>query len=157
MENTAVKLDEQALIEEALIKFAALLEDADYATVLEFMGIGRLQFLLRKQMIAELAGLYIALWRLALGRSFPGHADEMFNEFLATYTGTHRGKRGALIVERAREYWAMLQPGGDSDFNNVARHLISFIIKDNRETRSLTLKLALHVRSSYRTIFERLI
>ncbi|MDE5832516.1 MAG: hypothetical protein K2H64_05960 [Desulfovibrio sp.] len=156
MNNVAEIYDKGPFVKAAKENFAAILDNADYATVMEYMGIGRFQFLLRKQMIAELGGLYTALWRLALGRSLPNEADEMFADFLAEYERTHSGKYGALVAERAAQYWEMMGPEGDSDFRNVAQHLISFVVKDQRDSKALTLKLALHIRAMHRTIFERL-
>lgn len=157
MENLAEVIDDETLVEEALNNFAAILDGADYNTPLEIMGIGRLQFLMRRQMTRELAGLYAALWRLALGRSFPKDADRMFTEFLKRYAKTHRGKAGTIVIERATGYWQMLEPCGDTDFNEAARHLISFLIKTQQDTRALTLKLVLHLRIVYRLIFDHLI
>lgn len=157
MENVAEAIDDENVVEEALANFAALLDGLDYAKSLDMLGVGRLQFLLRKQMIAELTGLRIALWRLALARSFPGRADAMFEEFLARYRKTHPGKLSWLAATRAEQYWAMIEPVGDSDFNALARHLISFVVKNRDDTKALTLKLALSVRQDYRYIFDRLI
>lgn len=157
MQNLAEVLDDQAIIEEALANFAVLIDDLDFNQALELMGIGRFQFLRRKQMLIELRGLYMAIWRLALGRSFPQTADAMFTTFLRRYTHSHPDKIGLKISERAVQYWGMLQPSGDADFHNVARHLISFVTAGDEEPRALILKLALHIRSAYRFIFDRLI
>lgn len=153
----AEELYDHQLIEEALANFAALIDDLDFGAELDLMGIGRLQFLRRKQMQIELKGLYIALWRLALAKSFPQDADHMFSEFLARYDQNHHSKNNSETIARAHGYWGMLAPSGDSDFNAVARHLISFLDLEEKETRSLGLRLALHIRSAYRFIFERLI
>lgn len=155
--NVAEVFDEEAVIREALDNFAALIGDMDYNDAINLMGLGRFQFLRRKRMRLELMALYMALWRLALARSFPPHADAMFATFLAEYEGSHTGKACEGVTARAREYWAMIHPVGDSDFSDVARHLTSFLISDQRDVRALTLKLALHIRSAYRFIFERLI
>lgn len=157
MQNLAEEIDEQAIIEQALANFAALLDDIDFAAELELLGITRLQFMRRKQMLLELRGLYAALWRLALGRSFPQDADLMFAIFLRRYGQSHVGKGASQIVERARQYWGMLEPAGDGDFSDIARHLVSFLEREEKDRRPLTLKLALHIRSAYRFIFERLI
>lgn len=157
MTFAAETLDARALIEEALANFAVLSDDADYDGVMDMLGLGKFQFLRRKQMRTELGGLRIALWRLALSRSFPNDADNMFDEFLRRYAASHPDKRGQTTIERAREYWGMLQPGGDSDFNAVARHLTSFLDLDSNIERGITLKLALHIRNDYRFIFDRLI
>lgn len=157
MRNLAEELNDQALIEEALANFAVLLDDLDFTQELELLGVGRFQFLRRKQMLLELRGLSIALWRLALASSFPRDANLMFGMFLQNYGQTHPGKPGQMVVERAQEYWGMIQPLGDSDFSVVARHLVSFSEHDSDQERTLVLKLALSIRGSYRFIFDRLI
>lgn len=157
MENLAEVIDEQSLVDEALANFAVLVDDFDFAADLEVLGIGRFQFLRRKQMIIELKGLYIALWRLALARSFPRFADDMFTIFLRRYTRTHGDKQGQQISERATQYWGMILPHGDGDFNNIAAHIVDLAHREHKDPRALTLKLALNIRSAYRFIFERLI
>lgn len=141
----------------ALDNFAALLDDTDFTAELELTGIGRFQFLRRRQMTLELRGLYMALWRLALAHSFPNDADAMFATFLHGYLTRHPDKAARQAAERARQYWDMLQPMGDADFNDVARHITSFSERDEKTCRTLTLKLALHIRKIYRFIFDRLI
>ena len=133
-----------SVVDATLDKFAALLADADYVQELEIL-------------ITELTGLYMALWRLALGRSFPQDADRMFAMFLERYGRGNPGRRSAHILERAREYWSMLAPQGDADFSPVARHLTSFSTRDAAHAKSMDLKLVLHIRKFYNLIFERLI
>lgn len=158
MSEIAEKLDEQGFVDEALDNFAALMDDGDCDVYLDMMGIGRFQFLRRKQMRAEILGLRMALWRLALARSFPGHAEEMFEKFLEDYAQTHPDKNSRLAVQRGKQYWGMLEPGGDSDFNAVARHLASFQEQDSASgNRAITLRLALNIRRDYKFIFDRLI
>lgn len=157
MQNVAITYDESALIEDALKSFGAIIDDTDYASIFEMMGIGKFQFLRRKQMRLELGGLRMAIWRLALARSFPNDADYMFTEFLRRYVQTHTDKQSVLMARRAREYWGMLLPGGDADFHAVAHHLASFLATHPDENKSLTLKLALYIRNDYKFIFERLI
>lgn len=156
MQNIEEIYEEQDIVQEAMDNFSALLADTSFARELELLGIGRFQFLLRKQMIAEFKGLYIALWRLALARSFPGVADAMFSSFLHGYLLKHKDKAARHIAQRAREYWGMILPGGDSDFTAVARHIISFM-EEPEDNRALTLKVALHIRKIYCFLFERLI
>ncbi len=157
MENLAEVIDEQSLVDEALANFTALIDDFDFCAEMELLGIGRMQFLRRKQMIIEFKGLYIALWRLGLGSSFPRYADDMLTIFLRRYGRRHGDRTGAQIAERASQYWGMILPHGDANFNNLATHLISLQTGDHKDDRALTLKLALHIRSIYRLIFERLI
>lgn len=157
MGNEAEVIDEQSLVDDALANFWALMEDFDYAAILELMGIGRFQFLRRKQMIIELKGLHIALWRLALARSFPRYADDMLTIFLRRYCRAHGDNVGSEISERATQYWGMILPHGDGDFNNVAAHLVQLLTKEQMDDRALILRLALQIRSAYKLIFERLI
>lgn len=157
MQNLAEELDYQALIEEVLANFAVLLDDLDFTHELELLGLGRFQFMRRKQMQLELRSLSIALWRLALGSSFPHDADLIFEMFLRRFQHNHPAKSTPQIIERARGYWGMIQPLGNSDFSNIARHLVSFVDRDGENSKPMILKLALHIRSNYRFIFERLI
>lgn len=157
MQYLAEPDESPAITQVALDNFAVLLDDADFTAELELVGVGRFQFLRRRQMCLELRGLYMALWRLALSRSFPNDADAMFATFLHGYLTRHPEKSARPAAERARQYWGMLQPTGDADFNAVARHLTSFAERDEKAQRTLTLKLALHIRSVYRFIFDRLI
>ena len=141
----------------ALENFKALLADADFTLELELLGIKRMQFMRRRQMQSELMGLYMALWRLALARSFPVDAQPMFELFQQEYTKAHRDKHSHHIVRRANEYWAMLEPRGDADFSEVARHLCSFSMQDPGQVKSINLKLVLHIRKIYKLVFDRLI
>lgn len=157
MQNLAEVFDDESVAREALENFAALLDGADFTAELELMGIGRMQFMRRRQMLVEWRGLYMALWRLALASSFPQDAERMFAAFLRSYDAAHPDKLSARIMERARQYWGMLQPKGDTDFSDVARHLCSFSVQDEKQARNLTLRLVLHIRKIYRIIFDRLI
>lgn len=51
----------------------------------------------------------------------------------------------------------MLEPRGDADFSEIARHLCSFSIQDPSQAKSINLKLVLHIRKIYKLVFDRLI
>lgn len=157
MENAVEPYDEKLLIEEAINNFAVLIDDYDYNGIINLMGIGKLQFLLRKQMMVELRGLRMALWRLAITRPFPYDANQIFENFLNQYELSHTDKRSKESIIRAQEYWGMLQSAGDADFRGVARHLISFLHHDKAEDKALSLKLALFIRQDYIFIFEHIL
>ena len=89
--------------------------------------------------------------------SGPQDAEHIFATFLHAYRIAHPDKLSARIMERAQQYWGMLQPKGDADFSDVARHLGSFSVQDEKQARSLTLRLVLHIRRAYKIIFDRLI
>ena len=157
LQNVAENFFNDDVVQEALDNFASLLDSADFASEFAIMGIGRMQFMRRRQMLTELRGLYMALWRLALASSFPHDADAMFDRFLETYRTNHPDKVSARTIERARGYWGMLQVKGDSDFSDIARHLCSFSENEQQAIRPLALRLALHIRQTYKLIFDRLI
>lgn len=156
-ENTAKVFDPESFAQEALDNFHVVLGDYDFSHELELSRVGRLQFLRRRQMLTEWRGLFMALWRVALAKSFPDDADAMFDAFLLSYTRRNPDKVSARTVERAREYWAMLAPQGDADFSAVARHISSFFVADDKDLRSIVLRIGLHIRQLYTYIFECLI
>lgn len=154
----AAALDAQSeFAQEAVDNFLILLDDLDYNIYYEILGVGRFQFLRRKQMFIELKGLHIALWRLAISSSFPKDAGKMFEDFLEAYSQKHPGKTDAEITARARQYWGMIEPGGGSDFSAVSRHIISFFPPREKDLKAITLRLALRLHASHRFIFDRLI
>ena len=85
-ENTATVFDPESFAQEALDNFHVVLGDYDFSRELELSRVGRLQFLRRRQMLTEWRGLFMALWRIALAKSFPDDADAMFDAFLLSYT-----------------------------------------------------------------------
>ncbi|GFH63230.1 MAG: conserved hypothetical protein [Candidatus Desulfovibrio kirbyi] len=156
MQNAVECFDAEGAAQQAINNFTALLEDTDFAVEMELMGIGRLHFMLRRRMLVEWRGLYAALWRLALSHSFPGDADRIFATFLQTMHGMYQDAQTLQSLVRAKEYWAMLAPVDSADFSPAARHLASFFNQDAMQLRSMNLKLALHIRTVYKFIFDRL-
>ena len=157
MAQAADAATHQNFVQEALDNFAVLLDDTDFTAHLHLMGVGRLHFTRRKQLLLEWRGLYVALWRLALGRSFPQDADAMLEAFRRSDRERHRDKQTPLMLERAEQYWDMMRVTKESDFTEVARHFCSFCQMTEKDTRSLQLKLVLIIRKAYTDIFRRLI
>lgn len=158
MAQAADAATQQDFVQEALDNFAVLLDDTDFAAHLHLMGVGRLHFTRRKQLLQEWRGLYVALWRLALGRSFPQDADAMLEAFCRSYRQRHKdNKMTPQMLERAEQYWDMMRVTKESDFTEVARHFCSFCQLSEKDTRSLQLKLVLIIRKAYTDIFRRLI
>lgn len=157
MQDLAENLDQESFESRALEKFTLFLEETDFALDLELLGIGRLQFMRRRQMLVELRGLYMGLWRLALDSSFPQDADDIFAAFLQRYQLTHPDKVSQQVLERAQGYWGMLQAKGLTDFSDIARHLWSFSEQEEKDKRAMTLRLVLHFRTVYKMIFDGLI
>lgn len=141
----------------ALENFKALLADADFTLELELLGIKRMQFMRRRQMQSELMGLYMALWRLALARSFPVDAPCMFELFSRNTCRRTRTSTAAILCSGPMNTGPCLSPRGDGDFSEVARHLCSFSTQDPGQAKSINLKLVLHIRKIYKLVFDRLI
>lgn len=149
-------------VQEALDNFPVLLLDLDAGRALHILGIGRLQFRRRARLLAEWRGLCmalwrLALWRLALQRSFPDHAEAMFRQFRESFGQRHTDKTSALALERAPAYWEVLAERGDADFRPVSRFLAAVFFEDEARAQAMALRLMLHVRQTYQSIFERLI
>ena len=144
-------------LEEVLANFDALLGDVDFARELHLLNIKRLDFMRRKAMLLELRGLYMGLWYLALCRSFPDTAEDIFAAYLVRHAERHRGKKAEALRQRAQQYKDMLHSAGDQDFTGVSRHILSFHARSEEELKALTLRLALNFRATYTFLFERLL
>ena len=148
-------------IDEVLDNFAALLGSFDFTPEIDAMGIGRMQFLRRKRALQDLRALFIALWRLALRKSFPDDGDVIFETFLGRYQQNpardSARKDAAAMVDKVRAYVDMLDHKGDADFSEAAHHLVSLLSLGDAEAKALRLRLALHIRSTYKLIFDKLI
>lgn len=157
MQNVAEVFDDKSVVQEALENFAALLEDADFTAELELMGIGLHAVHAPPPDAGGMARPVHGPLASGPVSSFPQDAEHIFATFLHAYRIAHPDKLSARIMERAQQYWGMLQPKGDADFSDVARHLGSFSVQDEKQARSLTLRLVLHIRRAYKIIFDRLI
>lgn len=144
-------------VEDVLGNFDALLRDTDFSRELQMLGVGRFNPLRRRQMLLELRGLYIGLWYLALVRSFPDRAEELFELYMQHHTQHSPRKEDEQLRQRARQYKDMLSGTGDRDFTAVSLHLLSFMHRDEATIKTLSLRMALLLRSTYTFIFERLI
>ena len=136
---------------------ASLLLDLDAGRALHILGIGRLEFRRRARLLAEWRGLCMALWRLALQRSFPDQAEAMFRQFRESFGQSPTDKTSALALERAPAYWEVLAERGDADFRPVSRFLAAVFFEDEARAQAMALRLMLHVRQTYQSIFDRLI
>ena len=144
-------------IEEVVENFQALLEQMDFKQELMLIGVSRVQFLLRRKLKTEWLTLVIALWRLALERSFPYDGQIIFDTFLERRTAGLSRKRAARFTERVQTYVKSLQSHGDNDFMPPGELLLRLIKPSAAAVPALRLRVALHIRSLYTLIFDRLI
>ena len=158
--SAAVALgDGETYERQARENFRALLDDRCFFEELAILGLGRCQFSRRRRMVADFRGVYMAVWRLALGSSFPGEADAMFSSFCRDYLRRSRDRNAQEVVQKAKEYWDMLRDAPAKDFRRLAEHLATLSARqgDDEHRQAVILKLALHIRAMYRLIFDRLI
>ena len=149
--------DPLALAPEVVENFVAILDGSDFAEELRILGVGKWNFLRRKQMVGELEGAYTGLWYLALCRSFPQHADAIFDLLMERHAVRHPDRVGAHYRERAAQYRDMFGLAGDQNFSMVSEHLLSFQHGDSQKRKAQSLRLALCLRSTYTMIFDRLV
>lgn len=150
--------DGEAYERQARENFRALLNDMSFFREMAILGLGRFQFSLRRRMTSEFRGVYMAVWRLALGSSFPEEADAMFSAFCRDYLRHSRDRNARDVVLKAKEYWNMLRDDAGKDFRTLAGPLASLPARAGDEQKqAVSLRLALHIRSMYRLIFDRLI
>lgn len=138
--------------------FTAQLEAFDFNEELRDIGLGRFQFIKRARAKTQMLSLSIALWKLALKRSFPADAENFFQHYMETSPLLNGdGKREKRMKACVLEYVALLTPKGDTDFSGVAEHMAEAFYPQAEDQASLRLKLSLHIRTFYTFIFDRLI
>lgn len=138
--------------------FADLMAAFDFGTELHELGIGRWSFLKRSHARKQLTAVNIALWHIALERSFPNDADAFFTHFVKTYPPLVGDRRSARkLRDLVAQYDALAAEKKDMDFTKIADTLIEALGILESDKRRQQLKLSLHVRSMYEFIFEKLI
>ncbi len=145
--------------DELIRTFSVLLQSYDLERELAFLGIGRFQFTKRKKARRELTALFIALWGLALQKSFPSEHLLVYEEFLSRYPYTAKGsnKNVELLLRSVEVYTTLLDKHKDKDFSEVAEFLTGVLPVETPEKEKARLKMALGIRAMYRLIFDRLI
>lgn len=144
--------------DEVIQQFLALYNCMDFKSELEDIGIGRFQLARRKKALREFRALSVALWRLALQKSFPNDADAFFHQFRTTLMSiVPNNKENILFQNRINIYVDWLEPKKDADFLPVAGYLAGVLALEADDTPRLRLKLSLIMRNLYGLIFDRLV
>lgn len=144
---------------ERIDNFNALLKSYDFSTEVALFGLKRYQFLRRKVALRELKAAFIALWNLALTKSFPDDNTLVFEEFLSRYSYVVEGsnKDAQLLLQKVAVYDTLMQKKGDKDFSEVADFMADLVLTEKTTKKRIGLKLALALRAMYSLIFEKLI
>lgn len=152
--TTTVRYD----ADEVVLQFRVLIDSMDFRAELADLGIGPLQVLRRKKTLRELRALSIALWGLALQKSFPQDAGEFFVRYVETDALLNAtGKEPGKLRQRLEEYIQLLDIKKDRDFLPVAGHLAEKITPKSKDLARTRLKLSLIIRNLYNLIFTRLV
>ncbi len=149
---------DESVIRSLIQNFHAMLGELDYGRELAIFNLGRLQFGKTKRLKAEFKALYVGLWNLALKRTFPEAHEEIFRAYMNFRLEENPREKEKRLQENdlIHQYVEALAIHGDADFQNVARHLLSFSDVPDSQLKPLNLKLALHIRSMYDYFFKHL-
>jgi len=136
----------------------ALLQDFDPELTIEDLELSFFQHKDKNGLYRQLQAIYVAIWALALGSSFPLDYLDIFTEFLWRHDqlpGKIQSKRqqAEQIIFYTNKLWRMKE----IDFSDLARHLLTFVRLNDKEARAVSMKLALHFRKAYQHFFDHLL
>ncbi len=138
--------------------FGELLATFDFGAELHELGFGRVRPFKRATARRLLTAISIALWHIALEKSFPNDADAFFSHFTATFPPLVGERRGARkLRDLVAQYDALIAEKKDTDFTRVADTLVEALGIQESDRRSQQLRLSLRIRSMYEVIFNKLI
>ncbi len=144
--------------EEVSRTFDGLLATFDFKAQLEEIGLGPLHFIKRARARLEFIALSIALWKLALDKSFPQDARLFFRHYMDTAPFLQGESKPAKELRgHITTYVSLMVPKGDADFSAVSEHLAANLGCQDQDMRRQRLKLSLIIRSLYAIIFNNLI
>ncbi len=147
----------QCVPEEVVATFESLLSAVDFTKELRMFNVKIFDRSLRNTLLKEFEATYVGLWSLALERSFPQSANDIFDCFLEKYTQKKSSKNKDSIIKKLRAYREMMHSVGDQDFSQVSLHLLSFGEVKEGTLKAETLRLSLILRNHYEFIFQRLV
>lgn len=138
---------------EALVgTFEALIAEADFATFLRILGIGRLDFSARRAMRPIFMALCTGLWRLALRRAVPDRCDEAYEGYLATLWPKVKDADSFMVL--VRDIALFLPERGENDFTPTAREVFHRAGREPDQTGLVG--MALFLRRMYDYFFNHL-
>jgi len=144
--------------DEVIRQFLGLYHSLDFKAELADLGITRWQFLRRRKAVQALRAICIALWGLALQKSFPNDAGDFFaalRESAPMLAGS--SKETVRLHESVNAYVELLAPKKDADFSPLATHLAAMLVQQAEELPRLRVKLSLIIRNLYVLIFDKLV
>ena len=103
------------------------------------------------------SGVVPGCWRSGAACAWPCGVWPCSAQFRESFGQSHTDKTSALALERAPASWEVLAERGDADFRPVSRFLAAVFFEDEARAQARALRLMLHVRQTYQSIFDRLI
>ena len=144
--------------EEVIAPFLCLYGGLNFSPWLAELGLPVLRIQRRKKALRELRALSIALWDLALQKSFPQDEAAFFAAFCATVPFLAGENKECLRMrERVKAYGELLAGKKDADFLPVAAYLAETLVPGAGNAFRLRLKLSLRIRDLYTLIFDKLV
>ncbi|GHV53548.1 hypothetical protein FACS1894206_04460 [Deltaproteobacteria bacterium] len=138
--------------------FSDLLATFDFGLELHELGIGSLSVFKRRQAKKRFTALCIALWHVAVEKSFPHDAEIFFTHFITTYPPLcGNGGSAKQLRDFVSKYDALVSEKKDADFSHVADNLAESLRLAKTERPKQQLKLSLRIRAMYDLIFAKLI
>lgn len=144
--------------DEVVQRFISLYDCMSFREQLDELGFGRFQFSRRAKARREYKALCIAMWHLALHKSFPQDADNFYTMFCQTFPEVAgKGKKAVRMQGRVNIYIDLLHSKKDSDFMPVASYFAEVLRLEETDVARLRLKLSLTMRNLYNYIFDKLV
>ena len=143
--------------EGVLQHFEEVLESLELKQQIAELGSGMNSFFTKKRSLAEFTAMGIALWKLALEKSFPKEAEAFFNEYLETSKTLGKGKKHAQMLELVNKYNELFAPKKTEDFSAISQYIADNLGSASADRKTLQLKLSLTIRKIYQFIFDHLI
>jgi len=144
---------------EVIERFIGLLQSFDFEEECRILEIGKLHMVKRRNALRELKALYIGLWKIALDKSLPDRAEEIFHGFIERIPEAldYNDKAASFLRRRIAVYDTLLEPTKEQNFNEVSAKLLGSVTKRKELKENQVLKLSLHVRKVYTLLFKKLI
>ncbi|MDR2050464.1 MAG: hypothetical protein LBQ63_01650 [Deltaproteobacteria bacterium] len=143
--------------DEVLRHFTDLLPALDLEREIAELGFGLNGIFKRRRSLDEFTSMCIAMWGLALERSFPEEAEVFFRSFLENSPTLGKGKKREESLARIMAYSALFDLRKENDFSPVARYMAGKLNPGTGDEKALLLKLSLTMRKLYKIIFDYLI
>ena len=137
-------------------RFEEIWSSLDLKQEIADLGHGLNSVFKRRRSCREFTAMSVALWKLALERSFPEQEAEIFSLFMETSPILGKRSRRKKLQQLIQTYLDLCAVKRVADFTPVAQHMAEALCGGDQR-KSLQLKLSLAIRRIYQNIFAYLI